>query len=92
MKKILFIILTLCCLSLFLVGCGSNSASKDNQLNDYSVISSSGYYKDVRMQPNGEFIARQKVSEAESENSGVVYKVNLRNYRETEILGDFSRK
>ena len=79
---VLFVVAILC-LSVVFTGCGSNSSSK---LSDYETITSSGFYKDVRMQPNGEFIAKQKINEAESETSGVVYKVDFNSDKKLEKI------
>lgn len=86
-KQNLILILMLVCLSISLIGCGTeNSRSSSNLSKDYEVISSAGFYKDVRMQPNGEFIARQKLSEEEAANSGTVFKVDFNDNKKMEKI------
>ena len=86
MKKTHFFLLVLICLSLLIVGCGNDSPLGKSSSNDYTAISSAGFYKDVRMQPNGEFIARHKVTEEEAMSSGTVFKVDFNGNKQLEKI------
>ncbi len=85
-KYRLIFLLILCCLSVTLIGCGNDSAQGPSTSNDYTAITTAGFYKDVRMQPNGEFIARQKISEDEAKNSGTVFKVDFNDNKQLEKI------
>ena len=77
MAKLLKIMLmVLVCLTI--LGCGGSSDQRDKTKNDYNYkpITEAGFYQDVIMQPNGEFLARSKVEESVA-NSGGVYKVDF---------------
>ena len=61
-----------------IVGCGGGSGSDKTQYSyDYKAITEAGYYQDVIMQPNGEFLARVKLDDASADSSGGVYKVEV---------------
>ncbi len=65
---------------LFIAGCGQSDGGSKNpteRINEFQVLSAEGYYGDLRMQPNGVFLVRNKMTEAESLTAGVVYKVEL---------------
>ena len=78
-KIFLFLICTL-----LAAGCGENNnnaasqndAQKPFEIN-FQVLQSPGYYGDIRMQPNGVFLVRNKISEEQAQNYGVVYKVDF---------------
>jgi len=69
-------IMSLMCLTM--LGCGGSSDQRDKTTSDYSYqpITKAGFYQDVIMQPNGEFLARSKVEEAVA-NKGGAYKVDF---------------
>lgn len=66
---------------LFVAGCGQsdNDTSKApaEQISEFQVLTAEGYYGDLRMQPNGVFLVRNKMSEEFSKGAGVVYKVEV---------------
>ena len=80
-RKFFSKVLTLLVGILFIAGCGQSgddgSKNSAGQISEFQVLSGEGYYGDLRMQPNGIFLVRDKMTEAESKNAGVVYKVEL---------------
>ena len=63
---VIFLMSVLCVMTLAFSGCGSD----DGKLHD-------GYYRDVVMQANGEFIGKGKLSESEATKAGNIYKVEM---------------
>lgn len=60
-----------CFMTTFLLsGCGSNILTDSDELQ-------AGYYKQLVMKPNGEFIAKDKLNEKKAAESGLVYKVEM---------------
>lgn len=63
-----------------MAGCGENQAEdsscgKTQDIN-FQVLNAPGYYGDIRMQPNGVFLVRDKLTDEQAQNYGVVYKVD----------------
>ena len=75
MCKLLFILAGMFCLAL-LTACSGPAAGKNDAVG-FDVIREPGYYQEVIMQPNGEFLARYKVDDAQAASSGQVYKVDF---------------
>lgn len=75
MCKLLFILAGMFCLAL-LTACSGPAAGKNDAVG-FDVIREPGYYQEVIMQPNGEFLARYKVDDAQASSSGQVYKVDF---------------
>lgn len=67
----------------FLTGCGGNEESKsggdvaNKSAQPFEILKESGYYGDLKMQPNGVFLVRNKLSEDRLEGAGTVYKVEF---------------
>ena len=70
------VIMSLMCLAM--LGCGESADQRDKTTSDYTYqpITEAGFYQDVIMQPNGEFLARSKVDEPVA-NEGGAYKVDF---------------
>ena len=66
---------------LFVAGCGQSvddtSKAPAEQISEFQLLTAEGYYGDLRMQPNGVFLVRNKMSEEFSKGAGVVYKVEV---------------
>ena len=66
---------------IFTAGCGNDSAQDNNFLNpknlEFEPLTSSGYYANLKMQPNGNFLVRNKLTENQVQNAGVVYNVEF---------------
>ena len=70
MCKLLFILAGMFCLAL-LTACSGPAAGKNDAVG-FDVIREPGYYQEVIMQPNGEFLARYKVDDAQAASAGHV--------------------
>ena len=82
MKKFLLKLLTLTICVIFVAGCGKNSDGDGDkksagQISEFQPLTEAGFYGDLRMTPNGIFLVRDKLNEAEVQNAGVVYKVEF---------------
>lgn len=64
---LIFLMSILCVMTLAFAGCGDGA---DGKLHD-------GYYREVIMQPNGEFIGKGKLSESDVAKTGIAYKVEM---------------
>ena len=76
-----------CCLALF--GCGANNEKGSTNTNtntssnsgasafDFAPVKEAGYYLDLSVMPNGEFLVRGKIKDEEADKSGRVYKVEM---------------
>ena len=65
---------------LFIAGCGQSDGGSKNsaeRISEFQILNAEGYYGDLRMQPNGIFLVRDKLTAEESLTAGVVYKVEL---------------
>lgn len=66
---------------LFVAGCGQSdddtSKAPAEQISEFQLLTAEGFYGDLRMQPNGVFLVRNKMSEEFSKGAGVVYKVEV---------------
>ena len=62
-------------------GCGQSgddtSKAPAEQIREFQPLTAEGFYGDLRMQPNGVFLVRDKMSEEFSKGAGVVYKVEV---------------
>lgn len=63
---VIFLMSVLCVMTLAFSGCGSD----DGKLHD-------GYYREVVMQANGQFIGKGKLSESDAAKAGIAYKVEM---------------
>ncbi|MBQ7514710.1 MAG: hypothetical protein IJS96_00385 [Schwartzia sp.] len=92
MKKFLgLVFIVIACIAL--IGCGgggSGGTEKSGNASlsrvEYGPIKSAGYYLDLRMQPNGEFLVGPIVDEATAKKNGVVYKVDLNENKKLEKI------
>lgn len=81
-KFALKIFLVATCIFL-LTGCGGNEESKSGEdpankpAQPFEILKEPGYYGDLKMQPNGIFLVRNKLSEDRLEGAGTVYKVEF---------------
>ena len=72
-------------LSFALFGCGANNKKGNTTTNsntgassyDFVPVKEAGYYADLRVMPNGEFLVRGKFKDEEADKSGLVYKVEM---------------
>jgi len=68
-KQVRYLYIFLCALMLattaLLAGCGSSNTLQ------------SGYYRQIIMQPNGEFIVKGKLSDSEAKKAGISFKVDI---------------
>lgn len=68
-KRVVFCILCCMCTGILLfTGCSNPLTGKDGEVE-------AGYYKNIVMQPNGEFIAQNKIDDKKAADSGLLYKV-----------------
>lgn len=79
------IFLILIC-AVFVTGCGGDNEVRNVDPNNpnqipfdlnFQILTSPGYYGDIRMQPNGVFLVRNKLTEDQVNNYGVVYNVEF---------------
>ena len=67
-----------CCFSV--LGCGGNNGNSDTGTTDrYAPVKEAGFYSDLRVAPNGEFLVRGKIKNENIAKSGLVYKVEMNN-------------
>jgi|GEM_PF-1910174 len=64
---------------IFTAGCGSDSANEGSQSVslEFKPLESPGYYGNLKMLPNGNFYVRNKLTDAQVQNAGVVYNVEF---------------
>ena len=70
-----------------LVGCGANNEKGSTNTNsnagaslyDFAPVKEAGYYSDLRVMPNGEFLVRGKFKDEDANKGGLVYKVEMNN-------------
>lgn len=83
-KNIIGKIFLLIICAVFVTGCGANNEVSNADPNNpnqipmdlnFQILSSPGYYGDIRMQPNGVFLVRNKLTQEQAQNYGVVYNV-----------------
>lgn len=84
MKKILLTIFSIMLGISIFSGCGGGAADKFGSTNGYTIAKDAGYYKDLVLMPNGEFLVKDKISEADAASGGVVYKVDLNDNKAVE--------
>lgn len=79
MKKISFLLaMTSFCLAL--LGCGGgNGKSGTGIYNKFAPPKEAGYYSDLRVTPNGNFLVRGKIKDGDAAKSGLVFKVEMNN-------------
>lgn len=67
--------------TLIVAGCGGDSDSSSGDSNsaslEFETLQSPGYYGDLKMQPNGIFLVRNKLNDEQAQILGVVYKVDF---------------
>lgn len=81
------LLLSLFCFGLLVVGCGgAGGIGGGGTQTGFDVIKEAGYYQEVIMQPNGEFLARYKVVDAEAASAGQVYKVDFNGDKKIEKI------
>ena len=63
-----------------MLGCGGNNGNSDTGTTDrYAPVKEAGFYSDLRVAPNGEFLVRGKIKNENIAKSGLVYKVEMNN-------------
>ena len=79
MKKFFNTIFLILFCVIFMAGCGGDSSNEGGQSVslEFKPLESPGYYGSLKMQPNGEFYVRNKLTEAQVQSAGVVYNVEF---------------
>lgn len=84
-----------------LVGCGANNEKGSTNTNsnagaslyDFAPVKKAGYYSDLRVMPNGEFLVRGKLKDEEAEKSGLAYKVEMNDNKQiSQIISMYRSK
>ena len=80
-KFALKIFFAVTCIFLF-TGCGDDKAQTgtdpaNQPAQQFEILKEPGYYGDLKMQPNGVFLVRNKLAEDRLEGAGTVYKVEF---------------
>jgi len=87
MRRLILMLLSLLCLGILSAGCGGTGGIGGGSTQAvFDVIKEPGYYQDVIMQPNGEFLARYKVDDAQASSSGQIYKVDFNGDKKIEKI------
>lgn len=74
-------------LSFVLFGCGAKDEKGNTSTNinigtladNFAPLKEAGYYSDLRIMPNGEFLVRGKFKDEDANKGGLVYKVEMNN-------------
>ena len=86
-------------LSFSLTGCGvdnekgsaNTSSIAGNSSYVFAPIKEAGYYADLRVMPNGEFLVRGKIKDEDVDKSGLVYKVEMNEKQQVSQIASIYR-
>lgn len=80
MKRIVVLLsIVVYCIALW--GCGTDNGTGNKMVNssknDFASVKAAGYYSDLRVMPNGEFLVHGQLKDEDAGKSGLVYKVEM---------------
>lgn len=86
MHRWFLLVLSLLCLGM--TGCGGpvSIGGSSSMATGFEPLKEPGYYQEVIMQPNGEFLARYKIDDAQAASAGQIYKVDFNGDKKLEKI------